>query len=61
MTNSSSASYSVTIQLEDRKKHSLEVKISTYDGYSYYEDTKDGCGIYPEGSKSLSYIVPYVF
>ena len=61
VTNSSSASYSVTITLEDRKKHSLALNISTYDGYSYYEDTRDGCGIYPEGSKSLSYIVPYVF
>jgi len=61
VTNSSSASYSVTIALEDRKKHSFEVEVSTYDGHPYYVDTKAGCDIHPEGSKSLSYHVPYIF
>ena len=60
VTNSSSANYSVTITLEDRKKHSLEMEVSTYDG-PYYKDTRDGCDINPEGAASLGYHVPYVF
>ncbi|MBQ6390137.1 MAG: hypothetical protein IJH88_00770 [Eggerthellaceae bacterium] len=60
VTNSSSANYSVTITLEDRKKRSLEMKVSTYGG-PYYKDTRDGCDINPARSASLGYYVPYVF
>jgi len=61
VTNSSSASYSVSIKIEDREKRSFEVEVSTYGGYPYYVDTRDGCGIHPKGSESLSYNVPYAF
>lgn len=61
VTNSSSASYSVAIKIEDRKNRSFEMDVSTYSGYPYYKDTTDGCDIHPEGSMSLSYQVPYAF
>lgn len=57
VTNSSSANYCITLNVEGTAGEHAKILVHTYDGDPWYEDTEDGCENHDRRARVLSYHV----